>query len=153
MIEVHERSDSEIETFLAGEDPDYLKLDLSQAYNFVDNLPPYLKHNQGFPGIKLDKKPIGNSGDVLTHGRGHPQTTITDPHCEVCLFWIDKYYIDIAFLQLKIKTLTTQIDSLKNENHRLKFIVQRQGKCLKRTGNIIVKNDESVIAVVNSEIL
>jgi hypothetical protein len=153
MIEVHESSDSEIERFLAEEDPPCLKPDLSQAYNFVDNFPPCLKHSQGFPGIKLDKKPTGNSGDVLTHGRGHPQTTITDPRCEVCLFWIDKYYTDIPTLQLQIKTLTTQIDSLKDENHRLKSIVQRQGKRLKRTGNIIVKNVESVTTVVNSEIL
>jgi hypothetical protein len=56
MIEVHESSDSEIERFLAEEDPPCLKPDLGQAYNFVDNFPPCLKHNQGFPGIKLDKK-------------------------------------------------------------------------------------------------
>jgi hypothetical protein len=139
-IEVHESSDFEIERFLAKEDPPCLKPDLDQDYNFVDNFSPCLKHNQGFPGIKLDKKPTGNSGDILTHGRGHSQTTITDSRCEVCLFWIDKYYTGIPTLQSQIKTLTIQIDSLKDENHRLNSTVQRQGKCLKMTGNIIVKN-------------
>jgi hypothetical protein len=106
MIEVHESSDSEIERFLAEEDPNYLKPDLSQAYNFIDNLPPCLKHNQGFPGIKFNKKPTGNNGYVLTLGHRHPQEAITDPRCDVCLVWIEKYYIDIPILQLQIKTLT-----------------------------------------------
>ena len=106
-----------------------------------------------FQGLNSVKKPTDNSGNIPTHGRGHPQTTIIDPQCEVCLFWIDKYYTDIPTLQLQIKTLTTQINSLKDENHRLKSTVQRQGKCLKRTRNIIVKNVESVTTVVNSEIL
>ena len=78
MIEVHESSNFEIKRFLVEEDPPCLKPDLDQAYNFVDNLPPCLKHSQGFLGIMLDKKPTGNSGDVLTHGRGISQTTIID---------------------------------------------------------------------------
>jgi hypothetical protein len=153
VIEVHESSDSEIEKFLAKEDPSYLKPDLSQAYDFVDNLPPCLKHSKGFPGIKLGKIPTDNSGNILTHDHGYPQTTVPDPRCDVCLFWIDKYYTDVPSLQLQIKTLSTQINSLTSENHRLKFSAQRQGKRLKRTGNVIIKNVESVTTVVNSEIL
>jgi hypothetical protein len=98
-------------------------------------------------------EPIDNSGSILTHGHGYPQTTVPDPRCEVCLFWIDKYYKDIPSLQLQIKTLTTQIDSLMSENHGLKFSAQRQGKRMKRTGNVIIKNVECVTAVVNSEVL
>jgi hypothetical protein len=56
-------------------------------------------------------------------------------------------------LQEKIKALTTQNDSLTNENHGLKIDAQRQGKPLKRIGNIIIKNTNSVKAVINSEIL
>ena len=96
---------------------------------------------------------MGNNGDILTLDHGHPKAAITDPWCEFFLFWIDKYYADIHTLQLQIKTFTTQVDSLKDENHRLKSSVQRQDKSLKRTRNIIIKNVESVIAVVNSEIL
>jgi regulator of replication initiation timing len=71
----------------------------------------------------------------------------------VCLFWIEKYYIDVPSLQAKIKAFTTQIDSLTTENHRLKLNAQKPGKRLKRTGNIIIKNVEYVKAVVNSEVL
>ena len=82
-----------------------------------------------------------------------PQSIVPDPWCEVCLFWIEKYYTDVPSLQAKIKTLTTQIDSLTVENHRLKFSAQRQGKRLKRTGNIIIINVECVKAMINSEVL
>jgi hypothetical protein len=112
-----------------------------------------LKHNQVFLGIKFDKKSIGNNGDVSAHDRGYSQMTIIDSQCEICLFWIDKYYTYIPILQSQIKTLTDQADSLMDENHNLKSIVQRQGKRLKMTGNIIVKNVESVTTVVNFEIL
>jgi hypothetical protein len=138
---------------LFEEDPPSFKPNLDHAYHFIDNLPPYLKHSQGFLGIKFDKKPIGNSGDVLAQDRGYSQTVVINSQCEICLFWIDKYYTDIPILQSQIKTLTDQVDSLTDENHRLNSIVQRQGKCLKTTRNIIVKNVESVIAVVNYEIL
>jgi hypothetical protein len=153
VIEVHESSDSYIKKFLAKEDPSYLQPNLSQTYDFVDNLSPCLKHSEGFPGIKLGKEPTDNSGSILTHNHGYPQTTIPDPWCEVCLFWIDKYYIDIPSLQLQIQTLTTHIDSLMSENHRLKFSAQRHGKRLKRTGNVIIKNVECVTTIVNSEVL
>jgi hypothetical protein len=152
-IEVHESSDSEIEKFLAKEDPSYLKPDLNKTYDFVDNLPPCLRNSEGFPGIKLGKEPIDNSDSIPTHDHGYPQTTVLDPWCEVCLFWIDKYYTDVPSLQLQIKTLTTQIDSLMSENNRLKFNAQRQGKRLKRIGNVIIKNVECVTTVINSEVL
>ena len=86
VIEVHKTFYSEIEKFLAKEDPSYLKLDLSQTYDFVDNMPLCLKHSKGFPGIKLGKEPIDNSGIILTHGHGYPQTIGPDTQCEVCLF-------------------------------------------------------------------
>jgi hypothetical protein len=112
MIEIHERSDSEIERFLVEEDPPSLKIGLDQAYNSVDNLPPCLKHSKGFRGIKFDKKSIGNGGDIPTHDNGYSQAVVTDSQCEICLFWIDKYYTDIPILQSQIKTLTVQVDSL-----------------------------------------
>jgi hypothetical protein len=153
MIEIHESSDSEIDRFLAEEDPPSFQAEPDQAYNFVDNFPPCLKHSQGFPGIKFDNKPKGNSEDSPTHNRGYSQTVVTGSQCETCLFWIDKYYTDIPILQSQIKTLTDLVDPLTDENRRLKSIVQRQGKRLKTTGNIIVKNVESVTAVINSEIM
>jgi hypothetical protein len=79
------------------------------------------------PFIKLDKKPTGNSGSVLTYNHGFPQSTVLDLRCEVCLFWIEKYYTDVPSLQAKIKAFTAQIDSLTTENHRLKPMHKDQG--------------------------
>ena len=107
VIEVHESSDSEIKNFLEEEDPTYHKLNTSQAYDFVGNIPPCLKHNKGFSGLKLSQNPIVDNGSVLTHNHMSPQSIVPDPRCEVCLFWIEKYYTDVPSLQARIKTLTT----------------------------------------------
>jgi hypothetical protein len=56
MIEVNERSDSEINKFLAEEDPLSFEPHPDRPYNFVDNLPPCLKDNPEFPGVKLCNK-------------------------------------------------------------------------------------------------
>jgi hypothetical protein len=86
MIEIHESSDSEIDRFMAEEDSPSFQEEPHQAYNFVDNLPPCLKHSQGFPGISFDKKSKGNSEDSLAHNRGYSQTVIIGFQCETCLF-------------------------------------------------------------------
>jgi hypothetical protein len=44
-------------------------------------------------------------------------------------------------------------DSLTNENRELKANAQSQAKRLKKIGNIIIKNADSVKVVINSEIL
>jgi hypothetical protein len=105
MIEIHESSDSEIDRFLAEEDPLSFQTDPDQSYNFVDNLPPCLKHCEGFPGIKLGNKSTVHVGDVPVHNHGNSQVTVAQPQCEACLFWIDKYYTDIPILQSQIKAL------------------------------------------------
>ena len=133
-IEIHESSDSEIDRFLAEEDPPSFQAEPHQAYNFVDNLPPCLKHSQGFPGIKFDNKPKGKSKDSPEHNRGYSQTAVTGSQCETCLFWIDKYYTNIPILQSQIKTLIDMVDPLTDENRSLNSIAQRQGKCPKTTG-------------------
>jgi hypothetical protein len=63
-----------------------------------------------------------------------------------------QYYTDIPILQEKIKALTTLNKSLANENCELKANAQRQAKHLKRKGNIVIKNADSVKAMINSEI-
>jgi hypothetical protein len=119
----------------------------------MDNLPPCLKHNQGFPGIKFDKKYKGNSEDSLAHNRGYSQMAVIGLQCKTCLFWIDNYYMDIPILQSHIKTLTDLDDPLIDENCRLKSSIQKQGKRPKTTRNIILKNVESVTTMINSEIM
>ena len=152
-IEIHERSDSEIDRFMAEEDPPSFQTHLDRSYNFMDNLFPFLKHSEGFPGIKFGDKSTGHIGDVPVHNRGYSQSTITQSQCETCLFWIDKYYTDIPILQSQIKALTDQVNPLTNENRRLKSIIQRQGKHMKTTRNVILKNVETTTTVINSEIM
>ena len=94
-----------------------------------------------------------DSGSVLTHNHGFPQPTVPTPQCEVCLHWIGQYYTNVPVLQAKIKTLTAQKDLLTIENRELKINAQRQGKCFKRTHNVIIKNAKCVKAMINSEIL
>ena len=93
-----------------------------------------------------------DSGSVLTHSHVFPQPFSPVVHCEVCLHWIGLYYTDIPILQAKIKDLTNQNDSLTNEKCELKINAQRQGKRLKRTSNIMIKNANSVKVMINSEI-
>jgi hypothetical protein len=69
------------------------------------------------------------------------------------LQWIGQYYTKIPILQARIKSLMTLNELLANENHEIKANAQRPTKHLKRTGNIIIKNTDSVKAVINSEIL
>jgi hypothetical protein len=73
-------------------------------------------------------------------------------HCEVCLHWIERYYNDIPILQERIKALTNHNELLIKENRELKENEQRQAKRLKKTCNIIIKNADSVKAVINSEL-
>jgi hypothetical protein len=126
MIEIHESSDSEIDRFLTEEDPLLFQPHLDQPYNFMENLPPCLKHSEGFLGIKLGNKSIVHVGDAPIHNCSYSQGTVTHPKCEVCLFWIDKYYIDIPILQSHIKSLTDQVSALTNENNRLESVIQRK---------------------------
>ena len=114
---------------------------------------PCLKHSEVFPGIKFGDKSTGHIGYVLVQNHGYSQSTITQSQCETCMFWIDKYYTDIPILQSQIKALTDQVDPLTNENRKLKSIIKGQGKCLKTTWNIILKNVETATAVINSEIM
>jgi hypothetical protein len=48
MIEIHESSNSKIDRFLTEDDPLSFQPHLHGPYNFLDNLPPCLKHNVDF---------------------------------------------------------------------------------------------------------
>jgi hypothetical protein len=54
---VSEDSDSEIERFLAKEDPMSYGLFPDRPYDYVSNLPPCLKDNPEFPIIRFCDKP------------------------------------------------------------------------------------------------
>jgi hypothetical protein len=153
MIEIHESLDFKIDRFLTEEDPLSSQPLLDQPYNFVDNLPPCLKHIEGFPGIKLGNKSTVHVGNTLVHNCDYSQGTVAQSKCEVCLSWIDRYYTDIPILQSQVKSLTDQIGALTNENHRLESVIQRKGKHMKTTGNVTFKNVEAATTIVNSKII
>ena len=119
----------------------------------MNNLPPCLKDNKEFTGIKLSQWPTMDSSVFLAHNYNLPQLISSAIHSEFCLHWIGQYYTDIPILQARIKSLMTLNESLENENRELKANSQRQAKHLKRTGNILIKNDDNVNVVINSEIL
>jgi hypothetical protein len=62
--------------------------------------------------------------------------------------------ITLTFLSYKprIKTLTAQNDLLRQENLDLKVHAERKPKCIKKSGNIVIKNATSVKAIINSEL-
>jgi hypothetical protein len=57
-IMVSEDSDSEVEHYLASEYPYSEGLCDKPAYDFVRNLPPCLKNDPNYPGIKMPMKPL-----------------------------------------------------------------------------------------------
>jgi hypothetical protein len=56
-------------------------------------------------------------------------------------------------LRDRIKTLTSQCESLEQENGDLRANAEKQAKRFKRIGNTVIKNADSVKYVINSELL
>jgi hypothetical protein len=151
-IELSEDSDSEIERFLAEEDPMSYGLYPDTPYDYVNNLPPCLKGNPEFSGIRLCDKPTFrvDASPILNAVSANAQSL--QPQCDECRSWIDRYYTDVPLLQSRLKSLKDQVDLLTNENSRLQSITQAKEKCLKTTGSVIFKNVEATTTIVNSKI-
>jgi hypothetical protein len=98
MIEVSEGLDSEIDKFLAEEDPVSFGLYLDRPYDYVNNLPPCLKNNPEFPGIQLCNKSTIHMDGSLIRNLVRSNENVSQSQCDVCLSWIDRYYIDVPFL-------------------------------------------------------
>ena len=91
-------SDSEIDKFLAEEDPVSFGLNPDRPYNYVNNLPPCLKDNPEFIGIQLcDKYDVHMEGSLIRN-LVRSNENASQSQCDVCLSWIDKYYTDFPFL-------------------------------------------------------
>ena len=121
-------------------------------YDYVSNLPPCLKDNLEFPGIRFCDKPTFrvNISPILNAVSANAQSL--QPQCDECQSWIDRYYTDVPLLQSRLKSLKDQVDLLTNENSRLQSITQAKEKRLKSTRSVIFKNVEAVTAIVNSKI-
>ena len=128
MIEVSKSSDSEIDKFLAEEDPVSFGLYPNRPYNYVDNLPHCLKDNPEFPGIQLCDKSTIYMEDSLTHNVVRANANSLQSQCDVCRSWIDRYYTDVPLLQSRLKSLRDQVDMMTNENNRLESIIQGKQK-------------------------
>jgi hypothetical protein len=152
MIEVSERSDSEIDKFLAEEDPVSFGLYPDRRYDYVNNLPPCLKDNPNIPGIHFCDKSTIRMEDSPTHNVVRANANFLQSQCDVCRSWIDRYYTDVPLLQSRLKSLRDQVDMLTNEKNRLESIIQGKEKRLKTTGRVILKNVEAATTIVNSKI-
>ena len=90
-ITIGDDSDSSIERFLAQEGFG----DDEPPYDFVDNLPPCLRDNPDYPGIKSPFETRGESS------KPSPAQKVTTP-CDQCGLWLERYYLDVPKLQSKI---------------------------------------------------
>jgi hypothetical protein len=113
-IVLSEDSDSDIEHFLAEEYPYSHGLCSTKPYDYVSNLPPCLKNDPNYPGIKLHNEVRGDLNK--------PSPVISKPEkpsCIQCNAWIEHYYTDVPLLQSKIKLLEEQVTVLLKEGDRL----------------------------------
>jgi hypothetical protein len=143
LIVLSEDSDSDIERFLASEYPYSQGLCPEPPYDFISNLPPCLRNNPSYPGIKLPNETLVN----VTK----PSPTLSRPKqssCEQCDLWLERYYIDVPLLQSKIQSLENQVVVLTSQKDKIQATDRK-----KRTiGSIIFKNVESATTVVNSKL-
>jgi hypothetical protein len=136
-IMISEDSDSSIERFLAEEG----FCDDEPPYDFIDNLPPCLRDNPDYPGIKPPLETCGESSNP-------PSAQKVATPCDQCGFWLERYYLDVPKLQSKIQDLESQVARLTGRNDK----GQPNDKNQRTTGSILFKNVESATAIVNSKL-
>jgi hypothetical protein len=137
LVMISEDSDSSIEHFLAEEG----LCDEETPCDFVDNLPPCLKGNPDYLGIKPPFETRGESSNPPSAQK------VTTP-CDQCGQWLERYYLDVPKLQSKIQDLENQVAKLTGRNDK----GQPNDKNQRTTGSILFKNVESATAIVNSKL-
>jgi hypothetical protein len=136
-VMISEDSDSSIERFLAEEG----FCDEETPCDFVDNLPPCLRCNPDYPGIKPPFETRGESSNPPSAQK------VTTP-CDQCGLWLERYYLDVPQLQSKIQDLENQVANLTGWNDK----GQPNDKNQRTTRSILFKNVESATAIVNSKL-
>jgi hypothetical protein len=142
-IILSEDSDSDIEYFLVSEYPYSHGLCPEPPYDFMTNLPPCLRNDPSYPGIKLPNETLSNFPK--------PSPALSKPtqsSCDQCELFLERYYIDVPLLQSKIQSLESQVAVLTSQRDQL----QATDKKKKTTGSILFKNVESATAVINSKL-
>jgi hypothetical protein len=142
-IVLSEDSDFEIERFLTEEYPYSHGLCSIEPYDYVSNLPPCLKDDPSFLGIKFHSGTHGNSKEP-SPVMPRPE----QPPCTQCNSWLERYYMDVPLLQSKIKSLEEWVTMLSKENDKLQANDKRQ----KTMGSIIFRNVEAATAFFNSKL-
>jgi hypothetical protein len=80
-IVLSEDSDSDVERFLASEYPYSHGLCSEPPYDFVSNLPPCLKNNPSYPGIKLPNETLGDLNKPSLKFRSPGSRHVTNVMC------------------------------------------------------------------------
>jgi hypothetical protein len=114
-----------------------------EPYDYVSNLPPCLKNDPNYPGIKLHNETPGNLKE--------PSPVMPKPnqsHVSNVMLGLERYYTDVPLLQSKIKSLEERVTVLAKENDRLQANEKKQ----KTTGSIVFRNVEAATAFVNSKL-
>jgi hypothetical protein len=78
-----------------------------EPYDYVSNLPPCLKKDPKFSGIRLHSDTPGNLKETLPVMPRPDQSP-----CTQCNSWLQRYYTDVPLLQSKIKSLEEQVTVL-----------------------------------------
>ena len=99
-IVLSEDSDSEVERFLASEYPYSQGLCAEPSYDFVSNLPPCLKDEPNYLGIELPHETLAHLPKPLPS-----LSKPTQPRCDQCSSWLERYYLDVVILQSRIQSL------------------------------------------------
>jgi hypothetical protein len=142
-IVLREDLDSDIECFLVEEYPYSHGLCSKEPYDYVSNLPLFLKNDPNYPGIKIHNETLG---DLNKPSPVMPKPN--QPSCIQCNAWLERYYTDIPLLQSKIKSLEEQVTVLSKERDRLRANDKKQ----KTTSSIVFRNVEAATAFVNSNL-
>jgi hypothetical protein len=136
-VMISEDSDSSIERFLSEEG----FCGEETPCDFVDNLPPCLRDNPDYLGIKSFHETLGESSKP-------PVAQKVASPCDQCGLWLEKYYSDVPKLQSKIYNLEKQVALLTGQDAKGRSNDKNQ----RTAGSISFKNVESATAVVNSRL-
>jgi hypothetical protein len=135
-VTISEDSDSSIERFLAEEG----FCGEETPCDFVDNLPPCLRDNPDYSGIKPSRGTLGESSKP-------PSAQKVASPCDQCGLWLERYYLDVPKLQSKIYDLEKQVAFLTGQDAKGRASDKNQ----RTAGSILFKNIESATAIVNSK--
>jgi hypothetical protein len=128
------------------------RMDSSQ-YDFVSNLPPFIKEQEGFSGIQYDFKRVMTQDKPLKSYHTHPLSNLEHVYYEDCFNWIHRYYQDIPYLQAHVNQVMARNLVLERENEDLRASIQqippKASKRFKKSWHIVIKNSSNFNIVIN----